>query len=834
MKLPKMWLKRAALLLALAPLLQALFLNPPVARAAGNAAVATAAELVTAIADPDIDEIVLKNDITLSAALAIAAANARNITFKSDVPGTERAILTTNTRHFSFSGATAEIDFVDVALKGGGTSGGMEISGGTLQMNGLAISNCRASNGGAILVSGAAVLTIIDGSFSRNVANSAGNRGGAIYASGGSTLRIEGSRFSENELLSGGQGGAICIAGANTKLDVENCDFLKNKAGALHANSRGGAIAALESAYSLYVNNCSFEENSDNTNGDDVGGGAVYISTAPGTIDVKLANSSFIKNQSRSSGGGVGIYASATVEINGCEFKENSVTGASGSREGGGLFSQSSAVTIKGDTLFEGNSAVYGGGLDVSGTLNIVGNLSVKNNRSTTGLGGGLYCYSCVVTVSGTAEFINNSAASTASNTRGGGICMNSAGSLTVSPGGTLSLLGNTVPNGTGTIGGGGIYSTVPVTVNGKLILEDNAAKTNGGGAYTTAAFTANGEVLIKNNSAAGTTGGGGLYSTAAVALNGSAQITGNRAPSGDGGGIYNTAALTNVTASADVLFANNLARAGYDINVGDIATHEVKILTDAFSYGFVYGYNNHDINYRGAQAVNNVTLTYDNGLTGSENEQFPLTLRQGASVNLAAIANVGGEDWSRLPRHRFDGWNDGSADYGAGEGFAVNANTTMTALWTPLYYVTYDGNGATGGAVPTDETGYAQGEPVAAKGNPGALARSGYSFLGWSLAPGGAAVSGFAMPGANQTLYAVWKAKGGPIGDGEQTTPEPEPSPSPSPSVSPSPSPEAPLNPGVPATGDGANLALWAGLLAASLFALLFAAGLCYTKSRI
>jgi hypothetical protein len=74
---------------------------------------------------------------------------------------------------------------------------------------------------------------------------------------------------------------------------------------------------------------------------------------------------------------------------------------------------------------------------------------------------------------------------------------------------------------------------------------------------------------------------------------------------------------------------------------------------------------------------------------------------------------------------------------------------------------VTYDRNGATGGAVPVDATVYAGGASVTVMGNVGALSYSGYNFGGWNTAANG---SGTAYsPGdvftitVSLTLYAIW-----------------------------------------------------------------------------
>jgi uncharacterized repeat protein (TIGR02543 family) len=96
--------------------------------------------------------------------------------------------------------------------------------------------------------------------------------------------------------------------------------------------------------------------------------------------------------------------------------------------------------------------------------------------------------------------------------------------------------------------------------------------------------------------------------------------------------------------------------------------------------------------------------------------------------------------------------------------------NVVLYAVWAPTFTVTYDGNGATSGSVPVNSNRYGQGESVPVAYNAGGLARSGFSFLGWSTSLGatvptytvsGSTVSpsSFNMGSGNVVLYAVWKS---------------------------------------------------------------------------
>ena len=76
-------------------------------------------------------------------------------------------------------------------------------------------------------------------------------------------------------------------------------------------------------------------------------------------------------------------------------------------------------------------------------------------------------------------------------------------------------------------------------------------------------------------------------------------------------------------------------------------------------------------------------------------------------------------------------------------------------------YTVTYDGNDATSGSVPTDNTSYSSGATVTVLGNTGSLAKAGYTFGGWNTQDDGLGTNytdgnTFTIS-ANTTLYAKW-----------------------------------------------------------------------------
>ena len=80
-------------------------------------------------------------------------------------------------------------------------------------------------------------------------------------------------------------------------------------------------------------------------------------------------------------------------------------------------------------------------------------------------------------------------------------------------------------------------------------------------------------------------------------------------------------------------------------------------------------------------------------------------------------------------------------------------------------YSVTYNTNGLTldSGSVPSDGNSYKEGDNITVLGNPNSMAKSGYTFLGWSTTSGYSSTYKTAdetitMGTANVTLYAQWK----------------------------------------------------------------------------
>ena len=121
---------------------------------------------------------------------------------------------------------------------------------------------------------------------------------------------------------------------------------------------------------------------------------------------------------------------------------------------------------------------------------------------------------------------------------------------------------------------------------------------------------------------------------------------------------------------------------------------------------------------------------------------------------------------------YAFDGWYtevDGEGDKIEPTSVVTNAsNHNLYANWKPVYYVAFDGMGATSGTMPTQEVGCTMSMPLSVN----MFEKAGHEFLGWATTREEAdrcepesvdyedcvSVTDLAEQGATVTLYAVWK----------------------------------------------------------------------------
>ena len=149
-------------------------------------------------------------------------------------------------------------------------------------------------------------------------------------------------------------------------------------------------------------------------------------------------------------------------------------------------------------------------------------------------------------------------------------------------------------------------------------------------------------------------------------------------------------------------------------------------------------------------------TLTYTyNGATGGNANATASYTTGGTAITLPTPTRTG---------YTFSGWFAELAFTTAVTGAQTpSANATIYAKYTAINYgLTYNSNSATSGAVPVDAANYNIGSKASVAGNSGNLARTGYSFAGWTLNSGGTGTvynSGDSLlfGAASQVLYAKW-----------------------------------------------------------------------------
>jgi len=159
-----------------------------------------------------------------------------------------------------------------------------------------------------------------------------------------------------------------------------------------------------------------------------------------------------------------------------------------------------------------------------------------------------------------------------------------------------------------------------------------------------------------------------------------------------------------------------------------------------------------------GADGIN-YTLSYN--ANGGSGTVATATYAYGASATIAANAFT-------YTGYRFNGWN--TAANGSGTSYVVGdtslimnqGNLVLYAQWIPVYSITYDGNGNTGGSVPVDSSQYAATDSVTVLDNTGGLEKTGYTFKGWKTSASSTVTAyqpadALVMGAAARTLYASW-----------------------------------------------------------------------------
>jgi parallel beta-helix repeat protein len=239
--------------------------------------------------------------------------------------------------------------------------------------------------------------------------------------------------------------------------------------------------------------------------------------------------------------------SNATVTLNSVTLTNGYATGATfPTNSGAGLLVDSNSTVTANNCGFSGNNAAsgFGGAIVSMGSIMNLNSCSFLSNFA--GFGG------CIFNRSGASLTVSNSAFSN-----------NTAGSFAgaIESIGTATLY-NCALSGNYSGGyAGAVYVGGHVTLNG-CTLSGNSCGASGGGIENVNSLTLN-NCTLASNSATGTLGGGGIYSTNAANILNNCTLSGNSA-SVKGGGICND--VGSVSDVTNTIIAGNTAPSSPDV----------------------------------------------------------------------------------------------------------------------------------------------------------------------------------------------------------------------------------------------------------------------------
>ncbi len=298
-------------------------------------------------------------------------------------------------------------------------------------------------------------------------------------------------------------------------------------------------------------------------------GAAIYVAAGSALI---AHNDIHNNTASGGHGGGVYVHAAGGVHIRDNSIHHNAAT--SSGAQGGGVWTYGNGHTISGNTIYNNQARLNGGGIyanSISGSVSILDNDIYLNETTETNIsqnikGGGIFVEIGQAIIRGNRIYSNDT------RRRGGGICAYQSG-VTIEQNEIYDNDVLTINSATNDDGGGGIYgelSTLIVRDNdihhnrvggteypsnqrsgggihiekGTATIERNAIYHNIGGYRAGAIFTreatAAPQVIVRNNliyNNSATTWGGGIYNYATPLLAENNTLYANGASTG--GGIY-------------------------------------------------------------------------------------------------------------------------------------------------------------------------------------------------------------------------------------------------------------------------------------------------------
>ena len=529
---------------------------------------------------------------------------------------------------------------VTVSANAANPSQVVNVSGGTVTISGLTISDGVAAVGGGLANSG--TLTLVNDTLANNTANGIPTgdgggifnnvtpEGGAIYNSG--TLNVGDGTGAESVIVENNTASGTNGEGAGI-YNVRTLTLMNHGTLTLHGNTATGTLSLGGGIYNAgtltQISGSTLTvgtSGSNNGNAAHTGGGICNIGT------LTLTNATIQNNTATTGGGvftnlGVMTLTGSTVQGNNAEggggiimnggsltVDSSTIGGASAAAantaiEGGGIVVQAGALTIQNGTLLEGNTATFAGG----GLYQTGGTVVFKNVNANAG---GFFSSVPSAVVSG-----NDAAFGAGIEVDGGGFTMDAA----------------TVSGNTATSLGGGLHLTGGSIVLGDSTFTANSATTGGG-------LNVTGVARLFNDTISGNSGGSGVV----VGGGGTLVFDNDTVAFNTGGGCKNSGG--NVMASS-TLFADN-PTFGYS---GTITSEGHNLFQDAT----VIGHMSSDKLGQTAAMVHLGSLAFNGGPTETN-----ALLKGSSAIDAGANILVLATDQRGAPR-KFNGVVDiGAFEY--------------------------------------------------------------------------------------------------------------------------------------------------------------------------
>jgi len=628
---------------------------------AADITVSTEQQLFDAISSAPIGSQTNPYSIELSADISLSADSILI------VPADKHILLTGNFRLIGanmcptiVNDGDLTIDGITITHKSGEYGRGIDNNGILSMKRGRILFNTTRDNGSGVYNSSGSTFAMSGGTISGNTANS----GGGVYNTN-STFTMSGGTISGNTTTT--HGGGVCNTAST--FTISGGTIMNNTA------NTGGGVFTLSGTFTMSDNAALLSNMATN-------GGGVYNSES-GTFTMLGGT---ISGNTANFGGGVSNRLTNSIFY----MSDGTISGNTATIHGGGVRNITGIFTMSGGTIMN-NTANTGGGVynAASGTFTMSGG-TISNNAAANS-GGGVYNTNSTFTMSDNAALLSNIATG-----NGGGV---------YNGGTSIGISGNSV------------YNESTFTMSDNAALSGNMA-TNGGGVYNESTFTMSDNAALSGNIATGN--GGGVYNggdNATISIAGG-MISGNVSLN-DGGGIWTEySGLNSIFISAGVIFSNNTAATMHDISENDKFLYNQQILSNTWTYPFIYGYNNYDIAYN-TDVINRYTIVYMPGEHGGFSPQVIHNLLFGDPMPKSP-QNLGEIGW------KFVGWDP--APY-----TIVVGNATFVAQWKQadsvlVTFVDYDGT-----ALKTEATQY--GSRVIAPANyviGSSVLRTGYVFTGW------------------------------------------------------------------------------------------------------